>query len=388
MTKTFDVAIIGGGVIGASIALELAGQKLRVVVVLDRQQAGQEASWAAAGMLSPAPDSPRDLPLVPLGRESLKLYPEFVAKVEEASGQPTGYAREGTLEIFLAPAGEAERDRRVSECKGLGLAMEAVPLDAARELEQSMGPAARAAAWLPEEGTVEPRALTDSVLAAAHQRGVELRPDCAVTGLLRERDRCIGVVADGGKVGAGNVVMAAGCFSGAIAGDDGLLALYAPTRPVRGQMLALRCNGAGLRRVLRSERGYLVPRGDGRIVAGSTSEEAGFEKRVTPGGMRHVLDAALELFPGLAGAEIVETWSGLRPGTPDDLPILGPTDIEGLLIATGHYRNGILLAPVTAKLMREWIVDGRTSFDARAFSPLRFSSGRSIDSPRSMSRGM
>jgi len=387
MTKTFDVAIIGGGVIGASIALELAGQKLRVVV-LDRQQAGQEASWSAAGMLSPAPDSPRDIPLAPLGRESLKLYPEFVATVEEASGRPTGYAREGTLELFLAPAGEAERDRRVSECKALGLAIEAAPLDAAREWEKSIGPAARAAAWLPEEGTVEPRALTDSVLAAALQRRVELRAECAVTGLLREHERCIGVVAGGERVEAKHVVVAAGCFSSAIAGDDDLLARYAPTRPVRGQMLALRCNGAGLRRVLRSERGYLVPRRDGRIVAGSTSEEAGFEKRVTPGGMRQVLDAALELLPGLAGAEIVETWSGLRPGTPDDLPILGPTDIEGLLIATGHYRNGILLAPVTAKLMREWIVDGRTGFDARVFSPLRFGSGHTINSPRSMSRGM
>ena len=131
---------------------------------------------------------------------------------------------------------------------------------------------------------------------------------------------------------------------------------------------------AGLRRVLLSERGYLVPRRDGRIVAGSTSEEVGFERRVTPAGMRKIFDAALELCPGLAGAEVLETWSGLRPGTPDDLPILGPTDIDGLLIATGHYRNGILLAPVTAKLIREWITGARGGFDASAYSPLRFAS--------------
>jgi len=134
----------------------------------------------------------------------------------------------------------------------------------------------------------------------------------------------------------------------------------------------LRPNAPGPRRVLRSSRGYLVPRPDGRTVAGSTSEDAGFDKRVTPDGMRSIFDAAIELCPALAGCEVVESWSGLRPGTPDDLPILGPTDIEGLLIATGHYRNGILLAPVTARLTCEWILNGRTEFDAAAFSPLRF----------------
>jgi len=180
------------------------------------------------------------------------------------------------------------------------------------------------------------------------------------------------VIAGGEEISAGHVVLAAGCFSSQIAAESGFLARCSPTRPVRGQMMALRPDGVSQRRVLRSTRGYLVPRQDGHIVAGSTSEEAGFEKRVTPEGMRKIFDAALELSPGLASAEIIETWSGLRPGTPDDLPIIGPTDIEGLFVATGHYRNGILLAPVTAKLVREWIVDGRTEFEAEAFSPMRF----------------
>jgi glycine oxidase len=368
----FDVAVVGGGVIGASIAFELTAEKLRVVV-LDRQQPGREASWAAAGMLSPAPDSPRDIPLVPFGRESLALYPRFVAAVEEASGKSASHAREGALEILFAPHGEAERDRKISEYRQLGIAAEPIPIGEARHWEKAIGPDARAAISLPEEGTVEPRLLIEAVLAAARGRGVEIRPDCRVTGLLREQDRCVGVVAGGEEISAGCVVVAAGCFSSEIASDMEILARYAPTRPVRGQMLALRPDAPVLRRVLRSERGYLVPRRDGRVVAGSTSEEAGFEKRVTPEGIRKILDAALELCPSLARAEIVETWSGLRPGTPDDLPILGPTDIEGLLIATGHYRNGILLAPVTAKLVREWIANGRTDFNAAAFSPLRFS---------------
>jgi glycine oxidase len=369
--KTFDVAIVGGGVIGASIAFELAGAKLQVAV-FDSQELGREASWAAAGILSPAPDSPRDLPLVPLGRESLRLYAEFVASIEQESGQSTGYGREGTLEFFAGTNGETDRDRRIGQCRSLGLAAETVPPDSAQEWEAGIGPGARAALWLPEEGTVEPRSLTSAVIAAGQHRQVEIRPNCPVTKLIRRDNRCTGVVAGGEEVFAAQVVLAAGCFSSRIAAESEFLQRYAPMRPVRGQMTAFRLNGPGPGRVLRSERGYLVPRKDGKIVAGSTSEDAGFEKRVTAGGQQKIRDAALELFPGLADAEVVETWSGLRPGTLDDLPILGPTDLEGLLIATGHYRNGILLAPVTAKLVREWIIDGRASFDAEAFSPLRF----------------
>lgn len=373
--KTFDVAIIGGGVIGASIAFELAGEKLRVAV-FDRQEPGREASWAAAGMLSPAPDSPRDWLLVPLGAESLRLYPDFIASVEGESGKSAGYASEGTLEVFPGVNGEADRDCRVDRCRQLALRAEPLDLTAARKWEPALGDLVRAVAWLADEGVVDPRALTSAVITAAQHRDVEIRGDCAVTELICERGRCRGFVAGGERISAGHLVVAAGCFSSQLRETSGLLARIAPTRPVRGQMLALRPRGASLGRVLRSETAYLVPRRDGRIVAGSTSEEAGFEKRVTPEGVRKIFDAALELFPGLADAELVESWSGLRPGTPDDLPILGPTGVEGLLISTGHYRNGILLAPVTAKLMRDWIVDGRTRLDATAFSPLRFSTQR------------
>jgi glycine oxidase len=385
--NTFDVAIIGGGLIGASIAFELAAVGLRVVL-LDCQQPGREASWAAAGMISPAPDSPADVPLVPLAQQSLGLYPAFIAAVEEASGQSTGYAREGTLEIFSAPDGEAERDQMAAEHQRLGLAAEPLSVDATRKLGLSLGPTARAALWLPREGTVEPRRLMDAVLAAASHRGVMIYPDSRVTSLLHDRDRSTGVVCRGEKIAARHVVLAAGCFSARIgherapgnapeiAGENDFVARYAPTRPVRGQMLELRPAGQTPRQVIRSRRGYLVPRRDGRMVAGSTLEEAGFNKQVTPAGTRQILDAALELLPELGGAQILDSWAGLRPGTPDHLPILGPTDMEGLLVATGHYRNGILLAPVTAKLIREWITDGQASLEVRAFSPLRFGNRR------------
>lgn len=369
--KTFDVAIIGGGLIGASIAFELAGAGLRVVV-FDRQEPGREASWAAAGMLSPAPDSARDLPLVPLGRESLRLYPAFVSAIEEASGETARLRWNGALEIFFGADAESNRDRRASQCRGLGLNAEAVDSATAREWESGLGGDARAALWLPDEGTVEPRALTKAVIASARKRGAEIRADIPITNVLMRGGRCVGVAAGDEEILADRVVVAAGSFCSLIDSGSEIIARYAPTRPVRGQMMALRSAGSGIRRVVRSERGYLVPRADGRIIAGSTSEAVGYEKGVTPEGLRKIFDAATELVSELAGAEVTETWSGLRPGTPDDLPILGPTEIDGLLIATGHYRNGILLAPVTAKLLRDWIVDGKTEFDASAFSPLRF----------------
>ena len=371
--RTYDVVIVGGGIIGASIAFELAAEKLRVGV-FDRQEPGREASWAAAGMLSPAPDSPRDLPLVSFAKESLRLYPEFVQAIEDLSGKPAAYARDGAFELFFSPEAEKECRARLRSLDELGIAAEMVSADEARRTEGAISASARAALWISEEGSVEPRLVMEALLTAARHRGVEIHANCRVTELMRAGDRCTGAIAGGEKVPAEQVVLAAGCFSGEFARAASFQQL-APTRPVRGQMIALRsANGAeGLRCVVRSERGYLVPRSGGRIVAGSTSEEAGFEKHVTATGVRKILDAAIELCPELAGAQIVETWAGLRPGTPDDLPVLGAAELSGLWIATGHYRNGILLAPATAKLLRGWVVGGKTEFDADAFSPMRFS---------------
>jgi glycine oxidase len=387
--STFDVAIVGGGLIGSSIAFELGAEGLRVIV-LDRQEPGRESSWAAAGMLSPGPGSLEDAPLAPLAKESLRLYPDYIAAVEEASGRSASFQREGTLEIFFGDHAEGERDSLVAAHRRVGLAAEPIAADAARKMEESLGAAARAAAWLPEEATVDPRLLMEAVLAGARQRGVEIRSNCAVTSFLREGDdegmRCTGVAAGGEKIAAKFVVLAAGCFTGALEGFGDGFRLCVPTHPVRGQMMALRPKEVSLRRVLRSARGYVVPRRDGRIVAGSTLENAGFEKHVTPEGLQNILDAVSEMVPRLAGAEIAETWAGLRPGTPDNLPILGPTGVGGLLAATGHYRNGILLAPVTAKLIRDWIVLGQVNSDVTAFSPSRFSDGK-MQSRASQSAG-
>jgi glycine oxidase len=366
--NSYDVIIVGGGIIGGSIALELRKEKLRVAV-LERQQPGLEASWAAAGMLSGAPESPDSIPLVPLAKASLEMYAAYVAEVEELSGRKTGLRRDGTLMALFLPHVERELSTILAVHQGLGFATEAIRVDDARRMEPALNPAMRAAAWLPYEGSVDSRALTEAVLLAAKKRGVEILVwRGGATALATEENRCTGVVAGEEKFLAQNVIIAAGCFSGRMPGIE----RYAPTRPVRGQMVALQSESVKLGRVVRSEKGYLVPQDNGRILAGTTTEHVGFEKRVTPAGMQQILAAAAEIAPELAQASVVETWSGLRPDTPDHLPSLGPTDVDGLWMATGHYRNGILLAPITARLVREWVMDGKTAMGMDAFSPMRF----------------
>jgi glycine oxidase len=369
---THDVLIIGGGIIGGSIAWELARRGLHPLV-LDRQEAGREASWAAAGMLQPSPESADGLPLVPLARASLALYPEFAAAIEADSGRTVGLRRNGAMEILFSSDAVRELSALVALHRSLGLPTEALPLDEAFKMEPALSPHARAAALLPNECAIDNRALTDAVLAAAVARGAEVRAGVEVESLLVRGARVEGAITGGQRFTAAHVVLAAGAFSSRL----DVARRYAPTLPVRGQMIALLSSAPPIERVLRSTRGYIVPRDDARpqrLVAGSTLENVGYEKRVTPEGIARILEAAKEIVPGLAAADVVETWCGLRPDTPDHLPILGPTDLDGLTIATGHFRNGILLAPITAKLVAEWITDRHTSFDWEVFSPLRFAS--------------
>jgi glycine oxidase len=364
----YDTIIVGGGIIGSAIAFELARAGQRVLV-LDRQQPGLEASWAAAGMLAPGAETPDSVIVAPLGRASLDLYPAFVAAIEQASGRDVAFELHPGLQIFFGDEAGRERDHFIGLQRGLGLPAEAIGVEEARRLEPHLTSQARAAARLEREARVDNRLLMEAVLAAAQARGAELRSAAAVSGLLLREGRCAGVRTPSGEIASRQVVVAAGSFSVQLADA----ARYAPTRPVRGQMLALRCEEVRVRHVLRSSRGYIVPRADGRLICGSTSENAGYEKRVTPEGLRQIQGAAVELVPALAGAALVETWSGLRPDTPDHLPVLGPTDVPGLFIATGHYRNGILLAPITARILREFILDGKCSVGGvEKYSSMRF----------------
>jgi len=392
--KNYDVAIVGAGIIGAAVAWELGRAGLRVAL-LDRQQPGMEASWAAAGMLAPGAETPDSVPVAPLGRASLALFPEFVAAVEADSSAKVEYTPGDALQFFFGDVAARESTEYLHLHHRLGLAGEEISWADAVRMEPALGVGretisnlkseiSEEQARLPfgsaqgkpvplcmrSEARVNPRALVAAVLAAAQKRGVEIRTGAAVTAVVVEQGRVRGVKTEKEEIAAARVVVAAGCWSGALAG----LARYAPTRPVRGQMIGLVCERVTLRHVLRSHSGYIVPRSDGRLICGSTAEpEAGFEKRVTPEGQQKILAAVTELVPALADATVVETWSGLRPDTPDHLPSLGPTDVEGLLMATGHYRNGILLSAITARLLREWIVEGKTkSFATEPFRPMRF----------------
>jgi glycine oxidase len=374
--KKFDVAIAGGGLIGASIALDLARAGLRVGL-FDRQEPGREASWAGAGILSPAPESAAMIALVPLGKASMAIYPEFVHMVQEASGRSAGYRPKGTLQALFSRDAREELSTVIALHHGLGLKAEPLSAEDARALEPSLSEDLEVGVLRPEEASVDNRALTQAVLEAARRSGVQFFSASGAEAIWREGGRCLGLNLKNEKIEAQWTVIAAGCFSANIQG----VAPYAPVRPAKGQMVALRADDLKIERVLWSEKIYLVPRNDGRILAGATVEYTGFEKALTAGGLEKILAGAIELSPGLRDSRVEESWAGLRPDSPDHLPILGPTDIEGLLIATGHFRGGILLTPITAQLVREWVTQQRVSVDWDRFSPMRFPSAAAHRAP-------
>jgi glycine oxidase len=369
--KNFEAVIAGGGLIGGAIALELAQAGLRVAV-FEKGEPGREASWASAGILSPAPETPGMIPVVPLAKASVGLYPEFVANVEEISGHNVGFRPFGTMDALFSRDAKRDLSTLIALHHGLGLKAEPLRAEQARELEPALSPELEAAALRPEEACIDNRALTQAVLRAAQKSGAEIFPDQGVEAVWREGSRCVGLKLHNQNVSAKWTIIASGCFSANIQG----VAAYAPVRPAKGQMVSLRADELKIRRVLWSEKIYLVPRNDGRILAGATVEYVGFDKHVTAGAIKRILSDALELVPGLANARIEETWAGLRPDSPDHLPIVGATDLDGLLVATGHFRSGVLLMPITARLMREWITEQRVSVDWERLSPMRFGAAR------------
>jgi glycine oxidase len=376
--KTFDAAIAGGGLIGGAIALELSRAGLRVAL-LDARDPGLEASWASAGILSPAPENSAMIPMVPLGRASMALYPDFAASVEEASGLPTGYRAKGTLEVLLSRHAKEELNTIIALHHGLGLRAEAISGEEAHELEPAVGEEVEAAVLRPDEASIDNRLLTAALLEAAKRSGARIRPGSPVRSIWTEGSHCRGLIlANGEKIAAQHTVVAAGCFSSQIEG----VKEFAPVRPAKGQMVSLRNEAVGIERVLWSERIYLVPRNDGRILAGATVEHVGYDKTVTAAGILSNLSAAIELVPALAAARVEETWAGLRPDTPDHLPIIGPTDRQGLLIATGHFRSGVLLTPVTAKLIGDYVAGITPTLDCERFSPMRFAAPHAKASAR------
>src|ERR1700756_4233113 len=306
--KRYDAVVAGGGVIGASIAFELATEGLSVAV-FDAQNPGREASWASAGMISPAPESSEMASLLPISMASVRLYPEFIQRVEELSGRKVGYRKDGALDLLPNGTGQAEMDEILALHHGAGLRAEVLSGPEAREIEPALTGELRAAVHRPDEASLDNRLLTEAVLEAARRKGVEIFPDNGAKALWTEATTCRGLHLRNGRVEAKWTVIAAGCFSARIEG----VAAYAPVTPAKGQMMALRCDSVNLKKDLWCGHMYLVPRHNGRIIAGSTVEYEGFDRNVTVAGMKKLLTGALSLVPALETARIEETWAGLRP---------------------------------------------------------------------------
>jgi glycine oxidase len=367
-----DVVIIGGGVIGLSIAWRAATAGLSVALV--EESPGRGASWAAAGLLAPITEvHPGEERVLRLGVASLERYPAFVEELEELTGETVGYRSHGTLIVAPNPDDFAALGELYKLQQRLGLVSRALKRRDARSLEPALAPAFRAA-WLIEgDHQIDNRALANALDKACRMRGVEMVTDVALA-VQVESGRVCGVrLASDTALACDRVVLAAGCWSGAIEGIPE--EVRPPVRPVKGQLLYLRGRSEPplISHNVRGLDVYLVPRRDGRIVVGATVEEQGFDTTVTAGAVYQLLRDAYELVPELAELELLECVAGLRPGSPDNAPMLGESGLEGLLIATGHYRNGILLTPLTGEAMAELLATGRTPDLIASVSPQRFS---------------
>ncbi len=348
--KSWDAIIVGAGIIGLSLAIELRKRGLRVLVV-ERGEPGREASWAAGGMLvGSGLETPSALHA--LAAASARMYPEFVHELEDESGLKIDLRSEGTL--VLEPAAE----QSVRDAHRLP-----APVG---DLEPNFARTGEALMFVKEQ-SVDPRDLVAAALGAARHRGVDFSSGDKVLAVEVSDNKAVRVRSAKTAFAGGAVVNCAGAWAGQI-GPHAF-----PTRPVKGQMLCVVVPEKNLvRHVIRTPDVYLIPRSDGRMLIGATVEEAGFDKQTVPETIKKLRAAALGLVPRLADARILEAWAGLRPGTPDSLPILGSTGTPGYFVATGHFRDGILLAPITAIVMAALITGAKPSLDLSAFSPARF----------------
>ena len=352
--RSWDAIVVGAGIIGLSLSLALRKHGLRVLII-ERGKPGGESSSAAAGMLA-ASSFEIEGPLGRLAAASARLYPAFVEDLQQESGVRVDLRTQGKI-LFLASSG-APGDR--GDCApGPVLGPEELG-----RLEPSFGNCRRPAVYL-AESSVDPRALVAAALATAERRGIDVLPGISAAEIVVEQGRASGVRTEQAVYRAPAVVNCAGAWAGELG------ATRLPIRPVKGQMLCF-LGGPSLRHVIQAPEVYLVPRSDGRILAGASVEEAGYDKRTDPGVVGRLQAAALALLPELTRARQLEPWAGLRPGTPDNLPLLGSTPLPGFFVAAGHFRDGILLAPVTAQAMAQLICSTAVEHDISRFSPSRF----------------
>ncbi|MDP9233362.1 MAG: glycine oxidase ThiO [Actinomycetota bacterium] len=375
-TVTTDVVVIGGGAIGLSAAWRIAQRGGRITIVDD--VVGRGASWVAAGMLAPVTEVHYgEEPLLQLNLESSAMYGDFADELEQLTGKPVGYRRCGTLLVARDRDDNAALEELYRFQVRLGLEVERLRSSECREMEPALGANVRGGIFVKNDHQVDSRALVTALEAACVQGGVRFVRTRAKR-VEVDHDRVVGVtLEDGSAIGCERVVVAAGAWSASV---DGIPAgARPPLRPVKGQLLHLRSAPGRLSTAaalagpnIRGIEVYLVVRGDGRIVIGATSEEQGFDTSVTAGAVMELLRNAYELVPGVAELELTETIAGLRPATPDNAPVIGPSALEGLIWATGHYRNGILLTPITADAVADVVASGSLPDALESFSPRRF----------------
>ena len=365
---TSDVIIVGGGVIGLSLAYELALKKVSVSI-LEKGQIGQEASSAGAGILSPLAEMTETGPLTQLFLASKKIYPDFVKGVSFRAGIAVEWNPCGLLSVALTPEGQQKLQEKHNWQSGLGLTVQQCSRQEALELENDLSPELLSALYFPQEATVDNIQLVEALRISCLQLGVRLVCGCQVFSINRESSRTTGVQTSLGDWQAAKVVNAAGCWSSHIATG---LPYKIPIQPVRGQMVTVKTDTPALKHIVYSEGCYLVPRRDGRILLGSTMEWVGYDKQVTLQGVQQLTSAAVAVFPRIYSSIFLSCWAGLRPYCEGGAPVLGPTGIEGLYFATGHFRNGLLLAPITARLMSELILTETLPKLLETFTPDRF----------------
>jgi len=373
---TDRVLIVGGGTIGLGIGFELV-RRGTPVTLFERGEAGRGTSWLAAGMLAPDAEIEfEELELYDLNRESLRRWPNFADRVEEASGRTVDYRDEGTL-IVADDRDSAEALRRLYDFQvEQGLDVKWLTGEEAREIEPFLAPRLSAAIFCPSDHQVDNRRFVEALRAAFEAQGGTLHENTPVEAVVPDADTPAVALEHGERVEGDQVVVAAGVWSRSL---DGLMPVaQPPVRPVKGQMMQLeRKRPFDLQHVVRGPDAYLAPKSNGRIVIGATSEEMGFDTTVTAGGLYDLLEGAWEVVPGIYDLPMDETWAGLRPASRDHAPVLGPSGAPGILMATGHYRHGILLTPITAEEVAQQVRTGETSTWLEPFSPTRFSEAQS-----------
>jgi glycine oxidase len=366
--KSADIVVIGGGVIGLAVARALALKGAGKVLLIERASLGSEASSAAGGMLAPQSEADVVDDFFQLACQSRDLYPDFARALHDETGIDVELDTTGTLYLALTDADQQDLETRYELQKRAALDVEKLTAAEARRLEPAITESVYGALRFPKDFQVENRRLIAALTNSCCRFGVLVVTGTTVESVLLHRSAITGVETSRGVVNASTVIVAAGALAGSIKNLPPLR-----IEPVRGQMVCLATETRLTRHVIYSPRGYLVPRQDGRVLAGSTSEHVGFDNRVTAAGVHSILTRALEISPAIQSLSITDFWAGLRPRAADGLPVLGPcAEIEGLVYAAGHYRNGILLAPITGELLAAALADRVASPFLKLFSPDRF----------------